>query len=77
MRVCTSAILACLFPRCVESGGIVKNAQATAEKAVTTGTDYGAVKGAGAPNDNFRKNICSEDDLRSRIFGTLVVKFLA
>ena len=30
-----------------------------------------------APNDNFRKNICSEDDLRSRIFGTFVVKFLA
>ena len=27
--------------------------------------------------DNFRKNICSEDDLRSRIFGTFVVKFLA
>ena len=27
---------------------------------------------AGAP-----KNICSEDDLRSRIFGTFVVKFLA
>lgn len=26
--------------------GIVKNAQATAEEAVTTGTDYGAVKGA-------------------------------
>ena len=23
---------------------------------------------SGAPNDNFRKNICSEDDLRSRIF---------
>ena len=32
---------------------------------------------AGAPNDNFRKNICSEDDLRARIFGTFVVKFLA
>ena len=32
---------------------------------------------AGAPNDNFRKNICSEDDLRSRIFETVVVKFLA
>ena len=32
---------------------------------------------AGAPNDNFRKNICSEDDLRSRIFGTFVAKFLA
>ena len=32
---------------------------------------------AGAPNDNFRKNICSEDDLRSRIFETFVVKFLA
>ena len=30
-----------------------------------------------APNDNFRKNICSEDDLRSRIFGTFVVKFIA
>ena len=29
---------------------------------------------SGAPNDNFRKNICSEDDLRSRIFGTFVVK---
>ena len=32
---------------------------------------------AGAPKDNFRKNICSDDDLRSRIFGTFVVKFLA
>ena len=31
----------------------------------------------GAPNDNFRKNISSEGDLRSRIFGTFVVKFLA
>ena len=26
---------------------------------------------------NFRENICSEDDLRSRIFGAFVVKFLA
>ena len=25
----------------------------------------------------FLENICSEDDLRSRIFGTFVVKFLA
>ena len=32
---------------------------------------------SGAPNDNFRKNTCSEDDLRSRIFETFVVKFLA
>ena len=32
---------------------------------------------SGAPNGNFRENICSEDDLRSRIFGTFVVKFLA
>ena len=33
---------------------------------------------SGAPNDNFRKNICSEDDLRSRIFETFIVKsFLA
>ena len=31
---------------------------------------------SGAPNENFRKNVCSEDDLRSRIFGTFVVKFL-
>ena len=31
----------------------------------------------GAPNDNFRENICSEDDLRARIFGKFVVKFLA
>ena len=31
----------------------------------------------GAPNGNFRENICSEDDLRSRIFGTFAVKFLA
>ena len=26
---------------------------------------------------HFSENICSEDDLRSRIFGTLFVKFLA
>ena len=32
---------------------------------------------AEAPNDDFRKNICSEDDFRSRIFGSFVVKFLA
>ena len=32
---------------------------------------------SGAPNDNFLENICSEDDLRSTIFGTFVVKFLA
>ena len=30
-----------------------------------------------APNDIFWKNICSEDDLRSRIFETFLVKFLA
>ena len=30
-----------------------------------------------APNGNFRENICSEDDLRSRIFGAFAVKFLA
>ena len=35
------------------------------------------VGNAGAPNGNFRENICSEDDLRSRIFGAFVVKFLA
>ena len=36
-----------------------------------------SVADPGAPNDNFRTNICSEDDLRPRIFGTFVVKFLA
>ena len=30
-----------------------------------------------APNDNFRKIICSEDDLRSRIFGSFSEKFIA
>ena len=34
-------------------------------------------KESGAPNGNFRNNICSEDDLRSRIFETFVAKFLA
>ena len=34
-------------------------------------------KETGAPNENFRKNICLEDDLRSIIFGTFVVKFIA
>ena len=32
---------------------------------------------SGAPNGNFRENICSEDDLRTRIFGAFAVKFLA
>ena len=32
---------------------------------------------SGAPNGNFLENICSEDDLRSRIFGAFAVKFLA
>ena len=27
---------------------------------------------SGAPNGNFRENICSEDDLKTRIFGTFV-----
>ena len=30
----------------------------------------------GHPTSIFGKNICSEDDLRSRIFGTFFVKFL-
>ena len=32
---------------------------------------------SGAPNVNFGKNICSEDDLKSIIFLTFVLKFLA
>ena len=35
------------------------------------------LRSTGAPNGNFRENICSEDDLRSRIFGAFIVKFLA
>ena len=31
---------------------------------------------SGAPNGNFRENISSEDDLRSRIFGAFVVNVL-
>ena len=42
-----------------------------------TTLDYHYRLSSGAPNDNFQKNICSEDDLRSRIFRTFVVKFLA
>ena len=38
---------------------------------------FGQNQRSEAPNDNFRKNICSEDDLRSRIFETFVVKFFA
>ena len=38
---------------------------------------WGIAIKTGAPNGNFRENICSEDDLRTRIFGTFVVKFLA
>ena len=34
--------------------------------------DSGAV-----PERQFSENMCSKDDLRSRIFGTFVVKFLA
>ena len=35
------------------------------------------VQRSGAPKDNFRKIIYSEDDLRSRIFGSFSDKFLA
>ena len=31
----------------------------------------------GVTQRQFLENVCSEDDLRSRIFGTFVVKFLA
>ena len=38
---------------------------------------FASARSTGAPNGNFRENICSEDDLRSRIFGAFVVEFLA
>ena len=31
----------------------------------------------GAPKVSFSENVCSEDDLKSRIFGTFVVKLFA
>jgi len=42
--------------------------------------DFGAIsvtERTGAPNVSFSGNICSEDDMRSRIFGTFFLKFLA
>ena len=48
-----------------------------AKKANESRNKRGTEELTGAPNDNFRKNICSEDDLKARIFGTFVVKFLA
>ena len=44
--------------------------------ALTKSEEKERLLAAGAPNGNFRENICSEDDLRSRIFGKFVVKFL-
>ena len=46
-------------------------------KLATSNFYYRIVTDTGAPNGNFRENICSEDDLRSGIFGAIVVKFLA
>ena len=47
------------------------------QKRLIAGYDSTGLPMSGAPNGNFRENICSEDDLRSRIFGAFVVKFLA
>ena len=35
------------------------------------------INSTGGPNVKFSENICSEDDLRSGVFGTFVVKFIA
>ena len=57
----------------VSAGEIIMRQQQQQYSSTATGlTDV-----SGAPNGNFRENICSEGDLRSRIFGTFVVKFLA
>ena len=57
----------------VSAGEIIMRQQQQQYSSTVTGlTDV-----SGAPNGNFRENICSEGDLRSRIFGTFVVKFLA
>ena len=42
--------------------------------AVSLHADYLQFRGT---QRHFLENVCSEDDLRSRIFGTFVVKFLA
>ena len=45
--------------------------------ASVTSNTYSHIK-SGAPNGNFSwENLCSEDDLRSRIFGACVVTYLA
>ena len=45
-------------------------------KALSLALLKGHLKGRGTQRQ-FLENICSEDDLRSRIFRTFVVKFLA
>ena len=47
------------------------------ERSASESKPFQSSSKAGTPNDNFRENICSEDDLRPRIFGAFVVKFLA
>ena len=43
-------------------------------KLISTTREYTGTPGT---QRQFSENICSEDDLRPRIFGTFVVKFLA
>ena len=48
----------------------VRNRRLTAKETSIANVNRGTRR-------QFSENICSEDDLRSRIFGTFVVKFLA
>ena len=58
------------------SSDVLSTLKGETETLPTPASASNVVLLSGAPNDNFRKIICSEDDLTSRIFGTFVVKFL-
>ena len=66
-----------LFFLCILFMLIYPNPRNLQPNETTTDNEGKSDLKSGAPNDNFRKNICSEDDLRSRIFETFVVKFPA
>ena len=91
-KIITQQLLACInkFYECIDLRVIFQNTHRSLFSPTKTGSTVlkcpklyiklvvGTVRiSTGAPNGNFRENISSEDDLRTRIFGTFVVKFLA
>ena len=61
----------------MQRGRSIPNGNTKTSSRCPRSVDGAELGHSGAPNDNFRKNICSEDDLRSRIFETFDLKFLA